>query len=77
MTHSEVMFRKYSVSTIETSITILGKINEAMGVLKTNSHNMDIKMGRQLLECSRKIDKIVLYCLHSMVYSMQYNSTIR
>lgn len=48
-----------------------------MSIIKTNSHNLDIKTGRQLLECSRKIDKIVLYCLHSMVSSMQYNATIR
>lgn len=36
-----------------------------------NNGGIDIKISNRLLECSRKIDKIILYCLQSSVSSMQ------
>ena len=36
-----------------------------------NIGGIDVKISNRLLECSRKIDKIILYCLQSSVSSMQ------
>lgn len=37
---------------------------------------MNIELSNRLLECSRKIDKIILYCLQSMVSTMQTEAQI-
>lgn len=53
------------------------KINDALLSIKTNLHQVDPELGIKLLECSRKIDKIILYCLHSIVASLQFDPSIR
>lgn len=37
----------------------------------------DVKKANKLLECSRKVDKIILYCFDYVVSSMQNDEKIR
>lgn len=52
------------------------KINDALLSIKTNVVQIDPEVGIKLLECSRKIDKIILYGLHSIVPSLQLDPKI-
>lgn len=42
----------------------------------TNNNNINVDMYNKLLECSRKIDKIILYSLHSISTNLQYNEIL-
>lgn len=74
MQHSKDNYNKYIAEPVRLAVNILQKINEALQVLKTQQ--IDHGLGKQLFECSRKIDKIILYSLQSMVTAMQYNPEI-
>lgn len=66
----------YCTPTLQQIKIILGKINEAFEVVRAKGPDMDVGIGNKLLECSRKVDKIALYCIQSMVSSLQYNPEI-
>lgn len=52
------------------------KINDALLSVKSNVNNIDSQLVNKLLECSRKIDKIILYCLRCIVSDLQFDTKI-
>lgn len=77
MLHTVDSYGQFCKPTIELSKVILLRINEIIQMIKSDPQmRIDYTQVVKLMECSRKIDKIVLYCLQSMVSALQYEQEI-
>ena len=77
MNHTSAVFEKYISEPVNITTKVQEKVQGALGILKADPSKVEMGLAIKLLECSRKVDKILLYSLQSIVSDLQKDPMVK